>query len=278
MFKLNYIYIYMSNYKLTYKFQKKDHRDHIHKTIIDPTNNKLEITIITKKGKKILKKTQKSYASRFIISKLPNILNQGKFGTCVQNALSLTISQKTANKVIIISRLFLYSIYRIRSNVLLTDDSGTSIREACDAIRKYGVCKENVWPYNIQNFSQLPSIDAFKQSNKFINFTYTFITQDLISIQNALKINNTAIIFGLMIYPSFMNSKNGIIPIPDTTNETMIGGHCLTIVGYDNITQRFTCANSWGPTWGSSGYCYIPYAYILDNTLAMDFCQIGFIY
>ena len=50
----------MLNYKLTYKFQEKDNRDYKHMTILDPTNNKLEITTIVKKGIQNLKTTNVS--------------------------------------------------------------------------------------------------------------------------------------------------------------------------------------------------------------------------
>ena len=37
------------------------------------------------------------------------------------------------------------------------------------------------------------------------------------------------------------------------------GGHCVCIVGYDDVNQRFKVANSWGSSWGISGYFYVTY-------------------
>jgi len=66
--------------------------------------------------------------------------------------------------------------------------------------------------------------------------------------------------------------------MPDTSNETLEGSHCMTMIGYNNNTQQFICANSWGKSWGNKGYCYIPYNYLLNPNLASDFCFVQFIF
>ena len=81
-----------------------------------------------------------------------------------------------------------------------------------------------------------------------------------------------------MVYESFMNARNGLIPMPDVTKEKLLGGHCITIVGYNDTTQMFTCSNNWSTTWGINGYCLIPYAFILNPNLASDFCVTTYIY
>lgn len=266
----------MSDYKLTYTFQEKDSRDYTHTTKVHPNNNKLELTTIIKKGAQV-SKTVKASPTKFVLSYLPPILNQGNWGTCVANAFSFTVSKQTTSNVVL-SRLFLYNICRSIDYSSLNRDNGTTIRSACQAITNYGVCKENIYPYVSTNLSTLPSLSAFQNSKRFQQFTYLFINQDLISIKNSLATYNSPIIFGIMIYPSFMSSKNGIIPIPDVTKERLLGGHCMTIVGYDDSTQMFMCSNSWGTSWGSKGYCYIPYNYITNPKLASDFCATTFIY
>ena len=81
-----------------------------------------------------------------------------------------------------------------------------------------------------------------------------------------------------MVYQSFMDTTNGKIPMPNIKTEALLGGHCITIVGYDDVSQMFTCTNSWSTTWGINGYCLMPYAYILEPTLSADFCVTTFIY
>jgi C1A family cysteine protease len=266
----------MSDYKFTYTFQEKDTRDYIHTTIVDPKNSNLELTTIIKKGTPVLK-TVKTSPTKFVISQLPPILNQGNWGTCVANAFSFTISKQTSNNILI-SRLFVYNICRNINYSPLNQDNGTTIRTACQAIFNYGVCKENIYPYISSNLSTLPSLNAFQNSKRFRQFTYVFINQDLTSIKNSLATYKCPIIFGIMIYPSFMSHRNGIIPMPDPKKERLLGGHCMTIVGYDDSTKMFMCSNSWGTIWGSNGYCYIPYDYIINSMFARDFCVTTFIY
>jgi len=58
------------------------------------------------------------------------------------------------------------------------------------------------------------------------------------------------------------------------TTESVVGGHAVVIVGYDTATQRFIIRNSWGVSWGQSGYFTIPFEYVLNAGLASDFWSI----
>jgi C1A family cysteine protease len=261
----------LSKYKLTHKFQERDERDYLHKSIQHPKNNALLITTIKKKNTTDVMVVKASVVSNFLLKKLPPILDQGQLGTCVTNAFSYAVSNQT-NNCMNLSRLQLYAICRSLDNTPLSFDDGTTIRTACQAIRNYGVCKESVYPYIEMNVSNLPPLVAFNSSKKFKKFTYLFINQDLISIKNALQRYNSPIIFGIMVYQSFMQAKDGKILMPDIENEKLLGGHCVTLVGYNDATKMFTCANSWSKTWGINGYFMLPYAYVLDPNLSSDFC------
>ena len=212
-----------------------------------------------------------------MVSKLPAILDQGNLGACVANAFSFVVSKQTNNNIPL-SRLFLYSICRSIDNTPLNQDDGTTIRTACQSISKYGICKETVYPYISSNCYVLPTLTAFQNSKRFMKFTYLFINQDLLSIKNSLVTYNSPIIFGILVYSSFMSSTNGMISYPNTQTEDLLGGHCITIVGYDDSTQLFTCSNSWGTSWGLKGYFLLPYKYVLDPNLASDFCVTTFVY
>jgi C1A family cysteine protease len=263
-------------YKLTHKFLKPDSRDYLHKTILHPANNALELTTTKKKGT-TTKQVAKASPTTFLLKNLPPILNQGSLGTCVANCFSYTVAKQT-NKLINLSRLQLYAICRNIDNTPLNQDDGTTVRTACQAIKSYGICKENVYPYIESNVDNLPPLTAFNNSKRFKKFTYFFVNQDLTSLKNALQTYKSPIIFGIMVYQSFMDAANGRIPMPDITTETLLGGHCITLVGYNDNNQMFTCSNSWSAKWGQQGYFMIPYAYVLDPALAGDFCATTFIF
>lgn len=259
------------NRRLSYKFKEdKDVRDYkIH--VVE------ENVILTKNGLHTMKSAKK-LASKFTITYLAPILDQGILGDCVCNAAALTISTKT-KKSINLSRIMLYALCRINDNTSLDQDVGTTVWTCCDTLKKYGVCQESVCPYNVNNYSTLPSLSVFKSSNLLKNFVYYSINQDLNSLRQCLVSFNQPIIFGIMVYDSFMSDQvasNGIVPMPNTNVETLQGGHCVTMIGYDDTKSWFVCANSWGTSWGNKGIFYLPYAYVLDPNLSSDFYRFTF--
>lgn len=267
----------MTTYKLSYSFQKPDTRDYTFTVDIHETDaNILKSTTVTKKTSIV--QSFYSLAPTFKIQ--TTILDQGDVGDCVCNALASCISKQTKNYVNI-SRLHLYNLCRILDNNTMDDDPGTTIRTACKVLANYGACLESLWPYDTTKYTLFSSLTVFKNSKKFQRFSYVFVKQDLLTIKTCLTTYNTPIVFGIMIYSSFLTdsvTSTGIVPMPNKSSEKLEGGHCMLIVGYNDDTQQFECANSWGVEWGNKGYCYIPYAYILNPSLAADFCLTQFVY
>jgi len=265
--------------RLLYKFQASDVRDY--KFVSKPHSGDphLEIAILTTPTKTTTVTTPASPPS-YTIPYLPPILDQGNLGDCVPNAFAYSVASQTKNGVRI-SRLMNYAICRILDGTSLDADDGTAVRSACQAITGYGVASETIFPYNVNLYATLPPLSVFQGSRFFKKFTYSFVKQDLSSLKNCLALYGAPIIFGLMVYSSFMTNavaQTGMIPMPNLSKETMLGGHCMTIVGYSDSSQTFVCANSWGTGWGKGGYCNLPYAYLLNPQLTGDFCFTQFVY
>ena len=270
----------MTDRKLKYVFKENDPRNHIFTSKICEIE-KLEISTINKPSSNTLTTTKTpTSASSYTIKYLAPILDQGDLGDCVANAFNYCINVQTGS-TLNISRLYLYANCRILDFTPLNQDDGTTVQTACRAIKNYGAANEKGYPYNTQVFSNMPPLSVYQGARYFRKFTYTFVSQNITSIKNCLNTYNVPIIFGVTVYDSFMTntvSSTGNVPMPDTTKEQSLGGHCMCIVGYNDSTQMFTCANSWGTYWGKKGYCYIPYNYLLDPKLACDFCFTQFIY
>lgn len=238
--------------KYKYKFQEKDNRDykynHLDKLI--PSNFSLR-------------------------NKMPIIYDQGPLGSCVSNAIALSIYYLNSNFQG--SRLYIYFNGRAVSNSILEEDTGLTVRDGCKSIATYGLCSENSWSYNINNFSVLPPLNAYNNRFQFTNFSYLAVDQNLESIKNCL-INGYPILFGLNVYTNFESAytcSTGIVVMP-TTNDTLLGGHCCLIIGYDDNRKYIECANSWGFNWGDNGCFYLPYDYAFDPKLCSDFWVIKF--
>jgi C1A family cysteine protease len=268
----------MENIRIfNYKFQEKDERDYTIKVQNHPGNNNLVSSISKQPVKNIIsKKDIKSPPLLYSISYLSPILNQQNLGSCVSNAFSLTISTSTQN-IVLPSRLYHYTMCRILDYARLNQDTGTTVRTGCKSISNQGYVNESIYPYNVNNFSTFPLVNILKSAKVFTSFKYTFLLQDLLTIKSCLFTYNVPIIFGFLVYNSFMSvNANGIVRMPNVNTESLIGGHCMTIIGYDDNKRMFTCANSWGINWGNKGLCYIPYDYLLNPKLASDFCLIQF--
>lgn len=293
-----------SLYKCNYKFRPKDARDYIFSTIEKTNNsiirkgeiletvaNKTDLTIstltATTKTSAPTNSTTPTNSTATIKTTAPiyniskptvSILNQGIIGDCVCNAFSYAISFQTNNGNNL-SRLLMYATCRILDGVPLSQDSGTTVSSACSALKNYGTCSETLYPYIEPNFSKFPPLSTYQNSKLFKTFTYTYVEQNLASIKSCLQTYNVPIIFGLIVYSSFMTTNvttTGLVPLPNVNREKLQGGHCMVLVGYNDITQTFLCANSWGTSWGLKGYCNIPYTYLLNANLAGDFCFIQF--
>jgi len=245
--------------KINYQFQKKDQRDYKYLKTVPP---------------KFLSKLPSQFSLQ---NRIGIILDQGEIGSCVSNAFALCLQMLT-NKHVRMSRLFHYYCGRAIQGESSTVDTGLDIRMAANIIRKFGACAEQNWPYVTANYSKLPPLNVFKASKLFKKYYYTFLDQNLNSLKTCLSISSSPILFGFNVYDSFLNSTKGVIPMPNVETEEFQGGHCMLIVGYNDTTQRFTCANSWGSSWGDRGLCYMPYAYLLDSTLSSDFCQLNIVF
>lgn len=263
----------LKKYQLSYKFQVKDDRDHT------THHNDGKLVLKTAKGGTVLT-APKILPPVFTIPTLAPILDQGDLGDCVANSSSYLINSQTANRISP-SRIMLYDLCRIIDDTPLSQDDGTTIRTAASTLQKYGCCLESAYPYNTSTYSVLPALNVFKQMNLFKQFSYFFVNQDLTSLKTTLTTMKSPITFGIVIYESFMTTQvaaTGIVPMPDIKKEQQQGGHCVTMVGYDDTKQAFYCANSWGKSWGKKGYFYLPYNYVINPDLASDFCYYKFTY
>lgn len=208
---------------------------------------------------------------------LPAVIDQGALGSCVSNASSNYVRylmKKNLKPDYQPSRLFIYYNARVLlEHVDPNEDSGISIVDGCHAVYKYASPNEKIWPYIISQFSVRPSKSAYGKAKLFKKINYYLVNNNLNDIKNILAIENLPLQIGMAIYSSFETdvvNRTGVVPMPNVQTEKILGGHSVLIVGYDDVSQRFTCMNSWGSNWGLNGYFTVPYEYILDNNLCWE--------
>jgi C1A family cysteine protease len=217
------------------------------------------------------------------------IENQGSIGSCTAHAgvgIFEYFERRAFGKHIDASRLFLYKTTR---NMLhWTGDTGAFLRTTMGAMVLFGVPPEEYWPYVTTDYEKEPPAFcyAFAQSYQAVSY-YRLDPPGTTksALLNSIKTNlagGLPSMFGFTVYASYTQANStGKIPYP-TTGEKIVGGHAVVAIGYDDNMKiknsnpgapeykgAILIRNSWGTSWGSGGYGWLPYEYVLKG-LAVD--------
>jgi C1A family cysteine protease len=217
------------------------------------------------------------------------IENQGSLGSCTANAgvgIVEYYERRAFGKYIDASRLFLYKT--TRDMLHWTGDTGASLRSTMGALALFGVPPEEYWPYVVADFEKEPPAFCYAFAQNYQAISYYRLDPSGTpkeTLLNTIKTNLAACLpsmFGFTVYSSYTQAAaTGKIPYP-TPGEKIVGGHAIVAVGHnDDLLIRNTdpnavetkgallIRNSWGTEWGSRGYGWLPYDYILKG-LAVD--------
>ncbi len=172
------------------------------------------------------------------------------------------------------SRLFIYYNERVIEHTV-DSDSGAQIRDGMKSVNKQGVCPETLWSYDTEKFNVRPANPCYTEALNHQTLSYHRVPQILNQMKGCL-LEGYPFVFGFTVYESFESptvAKTGKLNMPKK-NESVVGGHAVVAVGYNDTSKRFIVRNSWGAGWGIKGYFTIPYDYLLDDNLANDFWTI----
>lgn len=171
-----------------------------------------------------------------------------------------------------VSRLFIYYNERSLEGTTL-QDAGAYVADCCKSLSKWGVCKEDSWGYVERQMYSQPGHAAYVEAaNHKISSYHKLDNTDLHELKLCLH-EGYPFIFGFQVYESFESADvaaTGIMPMPQP-DESLLGGHCVMAIGWDDKKQAIICKNSWGTGWGDKGYFYMPYGFITDPNQADDF-------
>jgi papain like protease len=201
---------------------------------------------------------------------LTTIENQGETNSCVANAVAgayeYLVKRYLDEDAYDVSRLFIYYNARAIEGDDI-EDTGSIIADAIEGLKQHGACSEETWPFDTKAINAAPSEEAYAEAKHFVIEDTEAVPTDLEAWKSCLA-EGYPIIFGIMLYKSFdAQRQKGLVPMP-TDNEAARGthaGHAMLCVGYSDADKVFIVRNSWGPDWGDSGYCYIPYRYLISD-------------
>jgi hypothetical protein len=205
--------------------------------------------------------------------------NQGQIGSCTANATVGAIEylyKKRDGQSPDLSRLFVYfNARRIRGTVYM--DAGSQICDAMASVLSFGVCCEDIWPYNVNAFMMEPSPAAYQEAKLHEAMQYSRVD----GIEGAITAlaSGFPVVFGTILPERCYAEaeKTGLVPTPTGEEIANVqgGGHCMLIVGYDKPRKMLIVRNSWGESWGDRGYCQIPFEGLAKSSRPEDFWIIG---
>ena len=139
------------------------------------------------------------------------------------------------------------------------EDHGSYISEALDLIVNQGAATLDTAPYDDGDYLTQPSNAARQEAAQFKGRSWK-TANGTIEIKSALA-NRLPVVAGIAVFDSFSN-LNGPNSVYNSFNGEYLGGHAITIVGYDDTRYggAFKIINSWGQNWGDSGYFWMPYS------------------
>lgn len=190
--------------------------------------------------------------------------NQQSLGSCTSSALTsayeLMIKMMYPEKYVELSDLFVYYNARMEEGSV-DKDQGIYLRSGLEAIKKYGICEESVWPYDLEKWDDAPPDMAYEnaKNKKITKYQKLISTYYITEVLN----NNKPVVFGMEVYDSFMELDDRICTVSfPSRKEKSRGGHAMCMVGYDLNKRMFLAKNSFGTDWGMKGYCWIPFDYL----------------
>ena len=175
---------------------------------------------------------------------------------------------------------FVYSIVKSRDGE--NCDEGSNFAEAFDILKKAGAKKMLFPPYLVCDSSwdkeKLSTTLPYTMPYSIDEWRYAKVNYEFLPTAKNALYNDIPLIFGVGLTDSFnalssddsssISSSSGLWePKP---YEDRLGGHALTIVGYDDnkFGGAFRVVNSWGRNWGDNGYFWMKYSDFIDNVKA----------
>ena len=193
------------------------------------------------------------------------IEDQGSIGSCASHAVTSAYENQLRafypDRYDELSRLFLYYHTRVIERTISRDSGVVYLRSVMKAGNKYGLCKEQFWPYSADLLTEQPTPDSYSDASHRRIIEYSSI-ESISGIIDSVMLGKPVVI-GFELFDSFMNMTKDrpIVQLPEVT-ENAVGGHAVVIVGYHLNSRHFIIKNSFGATWGDQGYAYMPFDYV----------------
>jgi C1A family cysteine protease len=148
-----------------------------------------------------------------------------------------------------------------------TCSSGNDMNTVLNFARDTGTCIEECCPYDGIDHS----CGEGRCENWWVNGKKLKSWKEITNVDEMKSILKIMPLVGtMMVHQSFVNYKSGVYHSLGLA-DPILGGHCISIIDYDDELGAWLIANSWGIDWGESGYAWIKYG---DSEIDFSMYQI----
>ena len=199
--------------------------------------------------------------------------SQGSQSSCVGWAVAYALKsyqEKVEMGWSLNTRSHLFSPAFIYNQINGGVDQGSYIYQALDLIVNQGAATLATMPYSEYDYWSQPSSAAFAEASQYKGLRRVRVN-DTSQIKAAL-VNRRPVVAGIDVYEPFYNLV-GADSVYNTVSGQSLGGHAVTIVGYDDsrFGGAFKVINSWGQSWGDNGFFWIPYDFVSQVHLSESY-------
>jgi C1A family cysteine protease len=152
-------------------------------------------------------------------------------------------------------------------------DAGTYFERALGLLQDSGSASLFDYPYDWTRCDKPSDEIVSKYGGHFKIRTFHRLStgKDILDDIKGQLSRNNPVVLGIMTTPIFDQFRGrGIYDVSSSyLHDNPSGRHAITAVGYDETKQAVRIINSWGTTWGDSGFLWISYE-TLRNSLEAD--------
>lgn len=211
---------------------------------------------------------------------IPPVGNQGSVGSCVGWATGYyykTYQEFEDYGWSVFDNHHIFSPSFVYNHINGGADYGADFDDAFKLLVDNGCGTIHDFPYTT-NVTLWPSeniyLDAIKYRSQEAFYISTVNMSGISQLKQYISDGHCAVL-GIAVYPNFDNIQayNYVYCSADVYG-ALRGYHAVTIVGYDDNKQThdgvgaFKLVNSWGTSWGLSGYFWMSYTAVMDAVIS----------
>ena len=219
------------------------------------------------------------FPSKFLlVDSLLKPRNQGSIGSCAAQTAACVVEALNFEQYgtrDYMSPSFVYGLRYTRP-----DDAGMYMRNVCKILHAVGMVKEETLSYQFAPTCQiadpwrdgwdeetLGKIPNIKEAQSYKIGEYRSVAQDVQEMKAALHSEKAPLMIAVPVYIRHSEDTYRNRMWKYEKGDKNAGGHAMAMVGWDDDVVAydgcqpgaFLIRNSWGTSWGESGYTWFPY-------------------